>query len=117
MNQSQANNATIATTNAVQSNVVRPLRNLAPKINLTPFGEPIDATLNKLIQTNMITFLEAIPYDPGPFKSSWWNDNNFCDCHCSKGHKTYSCYKLKNLIQDLIDQGDVILDTDKGLSN
>lgn len=56
VNQSQANNTTTATTNAVQSNVVRPQRNMAPKINCTPLGEPIDATLKKSIQTNMITF-------------------------------------------------------------
>lgn len=61
----------------------------------------------------MITLPEIRVYKPRPFKPNWWNDNDFCEYHGTKGHKTVSCYKLKNLIQDPIDQGDITVDTNK----
>lgn len=38
VNQSQVNNTTATSTNAVQSNILKPPRNNAPKRNFTPFG-------------------------------------------------------------------------------
>lgn len=34
-----------------------------------------------------------------------------------KGHKKSSCLTLKNLIQDLIEQGDILVDNSKGKTN
>lgn len=88
-----------------------------PRRNYTPLGEPIESALKKLKQTNMITFQEIRVFGLGPFKPNWWNDNEFCEYHRTKVHKTTSCYNLKNLIQDLIDQGDITMDTKKGSTN
>lgn len=117
VNQSQVNNTTSTNTNVLQSNTFKPPRNSAPKINFTCLREPIDSTLKKLVQTKVITLPEVQQYEPGPFKLAWWNDNDFCEYDRAKGHKTYICYKLKNLIQDLIEQGDVTVDTNKGSTN
>lgn len=103
-NQSQTND------NVLQSNNPRPPRIGAPRRNFTPPREPIESTLKKLIWSNAITLPEARPYEPCPFKPAWWNDNDFYEYHCNKGHKTTTCYKLKNLIQDLIDQGEITVD-------
>ena len=43
-------------------------------------------------------------------KPSWWDDNKYCEYHCTKGNKTTSCFQLKHAIQDLIDEGVVVLD-------
>lgn len=40
-------------------------------------------------------------------KPNWWNDDEYCELHKSKGHKTGNCHRLKNIIQDLIDRGDI----------
>lgn len=103
-NKTQSQGSSIVSTNAtvVQFGNQRPPRINTHRRNYTPLGEPIKSSLKKLIQTNVITLLEVRPYEPGPFKPAWWNDNDFCECHHAKGHKTASCYKLKNLIQDLI---------------
>lgn len=60
---------------------------------------------------------EVKPYEPGPLKPAWWNDNDYCEYHHTKGHKIVSCYKLKSLIQDLIDQGDITVDAKKESTN
>lgn len=65
----------------------------------------------------MITLPEIRIYEPGPFKSTWWNDNDFYDYHRTRGQKTTSCYKLENLVQDMIDQGDIMIDMDKTSEN
>lgn len=106
-----------AIANVVQSSNSIPPRANTPRINYMPLGEPIESTVKKLIQTNVITLLEVKAYELAPFKLTRWNSNDFCEYHCTIGHKTSSCYKLKNLIQDLIDHGDITVDTNRGFVN
>lgn len=40
-------------------------------------------------------------------KPTWWNDNEFCEYHRNKGHKTNNCHKLKNIIQYLIGNSEI----------
>lgn len=115
--QSQGRNTPSTNANAVQSGHQRPPRINTPRRNYTPLGEPIESSLKNLMQTNIITLPKLRPYEPVPFKITWWNDNDLCEYHHTKGHKTASCYKLKNLIQDLLNQGDIIMDANKGLAN
>ena len=49
------------------------------------------------------------PYDP-PVKLDLCKDEYFSYYHRSKGHNTENCYKLKDVIQDLIDGGKVVFD-------
>lgn len=117
INQGQASNSTIINNNVVRPNTYKPPRNDMPRRNFTPLGEPIDSAMRKLIQSNLITLPKSKPYELSPIKPTWWNDNDFCDYHYSKGHKTSSCYQLKHVIQNLIDKGDVTVNTDKGSTN
>lgn len=104
------------TTNAVQNNQQHrgPLRANMPKQTYTPLGEQIKSILKKLLQSNVIKLPEVKPYETTIFKPTWWNDNDFCEYHRTKGHKTSSCWTLKNLIQDLIEQGDMSMEIHKG---
>ena len=40
-------------------------------------------------------------------KPSWWQDEDYYEYHRGKGHKTNDCQKLKNVIQDLVESGEV----------
>ena len=56
-------------------------------------------------------YLHLPPIKDEPLtNSSWWDDNKYCEYHRTKGHKTTSYFQLKHAIQDLIDEGDVVLD-------
>ena len=48
------------------------------------------------------------PYDPQP-RPKWWNENAYCEYHQNKGHKTSNCIILRHKIQELIDDGDVVV--------
>ena len=49
------------------------------------------------------------PYDP-PVRPPWWREDHTCSYHQSKGHNTKNCFKLKDIIQDLIEAGKVVTD-------
>ena len=45
--------------------------------------------------------------DQGESKASWYKDNEFWKFHCVKGYTTLRCMKLKDNVQDLIDQKEI----------
>ena len=45
-------------------------------------------------------------YEP-TVKPSWWLDEEYCEYHRGKGHKMNDCQRLKNVIQDLVESGEV----------
>ena len=49
------------------------------------------------------------PYDPHP-RPPWWTETSYCEYHQNKGHKTINCVNLRNKLQDLIDDGDLVVD-------
>lgn len=46
-------------------------------------------------------------------KPPWWNDTHHCEYHRRKGHRSNDCLRLKNLVQDLLDKGDITVDGHK----
>ena len=82
----------------------KPQRNPRTKDRkFTPLGIPLETTLQQLHNNN---FLQLPTIKDEPFtKASWWDDKKICDYDCTKGHKTSSCFQLKHVIQDLIDDG------------
>ena len=40
----------------------------------------------------------------------WWREDHVCSYHRSKGHNTENYFKLKDVIQDLIEEGKVFTD-------
>lgn len=49
------------------------------------------------------------PYGP-PVKPDWWQDDQYYNFHRKKGDNMKNLFKLKDIIQELIDQGKVITD-------
>ena len=74
----------------------------------TSLGIPLESAFQQLLQND---YLHLPPIkDEALTKPSWWDDNKYCEYHRTKGHKTTSCFQLKHAIQDLIDDGVVVLD-------
>ncbi|GLJ07896.1 hypothetical protein SUGI_0076310 [Cryptomeria japonica] len=72
----------------------------------TPLGEPLESVFKKLVANKIITIPDFPPYEP-IVKPNWWNDDEYCEFHKIKGHKIGNYHQLKNIIQDLIDRGDI----------
>ena len=49
------------------------------------------------------------PYDPQPCPP-WWNKTSYCEYHQNKGHKVGNCINLHHKIQDMIDNGELVVD-------
>ncbi len=66
--------------------------------------------LKTLLAHKLVTLpRNSRPYDP-PIKLGWWRNEDFKNCHRRKGHNTKNCFKLKDVIQDLINGGKVVTD-------
>ena len=55
------------------------------------------------------------PQDPSKFripdpKPHWWDEKAFCVFHNGIGHDIENCFKLKHLVQDLIESGGLQVD-------
>ncbi len=76
----------------------------------TPMVEPYEVVLKTLIANKLVTLPDnSRPYDP-PVRPPWWREDHTCSYHRSKGHNTENCFKLKDVIQDLIEAGKVVID-------
>ena len=85
-------------------------RNSWDKREYTPLGEPLDVVYKTLLQHKLITPLDnPRPFDPHP-RPSWWKETAYCEYHQNKVHNTLNCYHLHNKIQDLIDDGELVVD-------
>lgn len=63
-----------------------------------------------LLKNKILTPLDNTnPYDPQP-RPNWWNESTYYEYHQNKGHKTSSCIQLRHKVQDLIDNGDIVVD-------
>lgn len=80
-----------------------------PHRKYTPLGEPLESAFKKLVAKKIITIPNNPPHEPR-VKPNWWNDDEYYEYHKSKGHKIGNFNKLRNIIQDLIDRGDIEVD-------
>lgn len=81
-----------------------------PKREYTPLGEPLDVVFKTLLQNQILTPLDnTTPYDPQP-RPNWWNESAYCEYHRNKGHKTSSCIQWQHKFQDLINNGNIVVD-------
>ncbi|GLJ28438.1 hypothetical protein SUGI_0559540 [Cryptomeria japonica] len=88
------------------NNQVNTQGNSKPRRKYTPLGEPLESVFKKLVANKIITIPDNHPYEP-KVKPNWWNDDEYCEYHKRKEHKIGNCHSLKNIIQDLIDRGDI----------
>ena len=75
-----------------------------------PLCEPFDVIYKTLLHNKVIYPLDnSHPYDPQPWPP-WWSKITFFEYHQNKGHKTRNSIKLHHKVQELIDDGDIIVD-------
>lgn len=63
-----------------------------------------EVIMKKLLNENLIKIPTYENYQEPDVKPPWYNKNQLCDFHKIKGHTMNSCMRLKNTVQDLIDQ-------------
>ena len=77
----------------------------------TKLAELYDVILKTFLANKFLTHPNnSHPYNP-PIKPDWWKEDHFYNYHRSKGHNMDNCFKLKDVIQDLIDGGIVLIDS------
>lgn len=80
------------------------------KRQFSKLGDSYEDVLKTLIDNNL-----AQPQDPAKFhildiKPYWLNEKAYCIFHNGIGHDIEHCWKLKHLIQDLIENGKLEID-------
>lgn len=75
----------------------------------TPIGETLDVIFEKMAKENLTKYPPTQQIDQDQSKASWYRDNEYCKFHRVKGHTTLRCKKLKDYVQDLIDQKEIIV--------
>lgn len=73
--------------NAPQEEPRQQQQNYKPKHTYTPLGEPIETVLHQLVSSTLVTLPKTSNYEP-QVKPPWWRDNEHCEFHQGKGHKT-----------------------------
>lgn len=63
----------------------------------------------------MIIFPPPKPFDENKPKPAWYKEIEYYEYHMIKGHFTNRCMKLKNYVQDLINNRDIQIEGDKPL--
>ena len=75
-----------------------------PKRDFTPLGRSYELTLEELLQKKLIVL-------PKVTLAGVSSMSNYCVYHRHNLHKTSHCKELKNQIQDLIDDGIILIST------
>ncbi|KAH9293749.1 hypothetical protein KI387_041050, partial [Taxus chinensis] len=92
----------------------------AEPINYTPLGETYGVILEKLLKAGAITLPPVKPhsgFDSTRAIPSWYKENDFCNFHRVKGHSHENCKMLKNIVQEMVDAGDITLDNPNAPAN
>lgn len=63
--------------------------------------------MHKLVQRNLIKINDRPNYEEPNFKPPWYNENDKSEFHKIKGHTTNNYMRLKNIVEDLIENGEV----------
>ncbi|XP_026439781.1 uncharacterized protein LOC113338616 [Papaver somniferum] len=69
----------------------------------TKLNTPISEILKKIDGKHKITY----PWNRGQQPERAKNRTDFCELHLFHSHMTYSCRDLKNMVQDMIDKGNL----------
>ena len=64
-----------------------------------------------MLNHNLIVLLELRLDEMQNKNTKWYRENEFCNYHQQKGHDTNKYRSLKHVIQDLIDEGKLQVDT------
>ncbi|KAL2904353.1 Replicative DNA helicase, partial [Bienertia sinuspersici] len=101
-NKSDKDGAPSSCVNAIKTNQQRPKRKCH---QYTPLGMSQEQA-NDYLTTEGVLQPIGPTSDPMPHRRTrWWNANKYCRYHQGNGHSTEKCFKLKDRIQDLVDNG------------
>lgn len=75
----------------------------------SPLGETLEVIMHELVQQELIKINDSPIYGEPSFKLPWYNKYEQCEFPKIKGHTTNRCDTLKNIIQDIIDQGEIAI--------
>ena len=90
-------------------NNVWAIDNHKPRRTLTPIEMSYDIAFDRLCDRNLIKPIGPTEHPAPEKRSSRWNPNSYCKYHRGNGHTTDECFRLQNLIQDLIDTGKLLI--------
>ncbi|KAL2937475.1 Polyamine aminopropyltransferase [Bienertia sinuspersici] len=71
----------------------------------TPLGITYTQALERLKSKGLITLLGPAPDPPLHKRHPKWDAGKYCKYHQAKGHNTEGCFALKNIIQDMLEDG------------
>ncbi|KAH9320390.1 hypothetical protein KI387_044490, partial [Taxus chinensis] len=60
---------------------------------------------------HMVTYPMKKNFDENAPNPSWYKEHDYCELHHVKGHKIDKFLQLRHYIQDLIDNGEIEVDT------
>ena len=86
-------------------------RDIRPPRNFTPLSESLQDILKKMLDHNLIILTKLRSYEMQNKNTKGYRENEFCNYHRQKGHDTNKYYSLKHVIQDLIDERKLQVDT------
>lgn len=85
-------------------------RDFRSKIKFTPLSESLYDILRKLRNHHIITFLDIRSKNSKNKECRWYKENKIFHYYHQKDHDTNKCIILKNVVQDLIDNGKLEVD-------
>jgi len=86
-------------------------RDMRPSQDFTSLHESLHDVLKKILDHNIITLPEIRPDEMQNKNGKWYRENEFCNYHRQRGHDTNKCHSLKHVVQDLIDEGKLQVET------
>ncbi|GLJ31915.1 hypothetical protein SUGI_0642360 [Cryptomeria japonica] len=103
-NDTQSKNMNLGPNNNSRNNT----NNFQKRI-FTPLGQSLESAFRELLAHKILSLPPISNYEP-QIKPPWWNDSHYCDYHRNKGHQMNNCMRLKHMVQDMIDRGDLTID-------
>ncbi|KAL2901053.1 Activity-regulated cytoskeleton-associated protein [Bienertia sinuspersici] len=101
-NKNDKDGAPSSCVNAIETNQQKSKRK---RRQYTPLGMSKEQAFDYLTTEGVLEPVGPTP-DPMPHRrTKWWNPNEYCRYHRGNGHTTEKCFKFKDRIQDLIDNG------------
>lgn len=71
----------------------------------TPLGMTYSQAFEHLVKSKHLEPIGPTDEPPTEKKSKYWDANTYCKYHRGNGHKTETCFRLQDAIQDLVDSG------------
>lgn len=85
--------------------------------NYNPLGESYSFLFDKLMSINSIQLPPIQPVDNSQPKPIWYHEAHYCKYHRFKAHNIEKCRSFKYRVQQLVNQGDIQIDSSTAQTN